>query len=306
MSKHKNSNHSRASKEASATRHAKKRQEAPYSATPTLNERMRRNGKWVFLALAVVFGITFVFAGVGTSGPSLVDLLGRNSNANPTTTTVDTSAVQKAEATTKSSPKDPQAWLALAQAEVAAGQLDKVPAAAAKAAELAPKDATVQGAVADVYLAQAAAALQKAQAMYAGAQGSGMVDGRSAVPQQVIPGQSSGATQFQTAQESIASAQMSDVSAKVSPLQTEATDAYKAAVTAQTVVTQLKAEDPAAWFRLGQIATAANDTTTAISAYQQFVTLAPDDPLAGKVKDEIKRLQKTLNAASAVPTAATG
>ncbi len=294
MSKSKNTNHSRASKEASPTRHAKKRQEAPYSATPTLNERMRRNGKWVFLALAVVFGITFVFAGVGTSGPSLVDLIGRNSNSNPTTTTVDTSAVQKAEATTKSSPKDPQAWLALAQAEVAAGQLDKVPAAAAKAAELAPKDATVQGAVADVYLAQAAAALQKAQAMYAGAQGGGTIDGRTAVPQQVIPGQSSGATQFQTAQESIASAKMSDVSAKVSPLQTQSTDAYKAALAAQTIVTQVKADDPAGWFRLGQIATAASDTTGAIAAYQEFVKLAPEDPLTTKVKDEIKRLQKTL------------
>ena len=302
MSKSKNTNHSRASQETSATRHPKKRQEAPYSATPTLNERMRKNGKWVFLALAVVFGITFVFAGVGTSGPSLVDLIGQNNDSSPTTTAADSSAVQKAEAATKSSPKDPQAWLDLAQAEVAAGQLDKAPAAAEKASELAPKDATVQGAIADVYLALAGAALQKAQTMYASAQGGGTVDGRTAVPQQVIPGQSSGATQFQTAQESIANANMSDVSAKVSPLQTQSTDAYKAALAAQTIVTEVKPDDPASWFRLGQIATAANDTPAAITAYKQFVKLAPEDPLTNKVKEEIKRLQKTL-----VPTAtATG
>jgi cytochrome c-type biogenesis protein CcmH/NrfG len=301
MSKSKNTNHSRASQETSATRHPKKRQEAPYSATPTLNERMRKNGKWVFLALAVVFGITFVFAGVGTSGPSLVDLIGQNNDSSPTTTAADSSAVQKAEAATKASPKDPQVWLSLAQAEVAAGQLDKVPAAAEQAAELAPKDATVQAAIADVYLAQAAAALQKAQTMYAEAQGGGMVNGRSAVPQQVIPGQSSGATQFQTAQESIASAKFSDVSAKVSPLQTEANDAYKAAVTAQTIVTELNADDPAAWFRLGQIATAANDTTGAIAAYQRFIKLAPNDPLTAKVKEEIKRLQESLTS-STIPT----
>ena len=121
-----------------------------------------------------------------------------------------------------------------------------------------------------------------------------MVNGRSAVPQQVIPGQSSGATPFQTAQESIASAKFSDVSAKVSPLQTEANDAYKAAVDAQTIVTEINADDPAVWFRLGQIATAANDTTGAIAAYERFVKLAPDDPLTAKVKEEIKRLQKTL------------
>ena len=301
MSKSKNTNHSRASQETSATRHPKKRQEAPYSATPTLNERMRKNGKWVFLALAVVFGITFVFAGVGTSGPSLVDLIGQNNDSSPTTTAADSSAVQKAEAATKASPEDPQVWIDLAQAEVAAGQLDKVPAAAKQAATLAPKDATVQAAIADVYLAQAAAALQKAQTMYAEAQGGGTVNGRSAVPQQVIPGQSSGATPFQTAQESIASAKFSDVSAKVSPLQTEASDAYKAAVEAQTIVTELNADDPAAWFRLGQIATAANDTTGAIAAYERFIKLAPDDPLTSKVKDEIKRLQESL-ASSTIPT----
>ena len=301
MSKSKNTNHSRASQETSATRHPKKRQEAPYSATPTLNERMRKNGKWVFLALAVVFGITFVFAGVGTSGPSLVDLIGQNNDSSPTTTAADSSAVQKAEAATKASPADPQVWIDLAQAEVAAGQLDKVPAAAEQAATLAPKDATVQAAIADVYLAQAAAALQKAQTMYAEAQGGGTVNGRSAVPQQVIPGQSSGATPFQTAQESIASAKFSDVSAKVSPLQTEASDAYKAAVEAQTIVTELNADDPAAWFRLGQIATAANDTTGAIAAYERFVKLAPDDPLTSKVKDEIKRLQESLTS-STIPT----
>lgn len=301
MSNSKHSNHSRASKETSATRHPKKRQEAPYSATPTLNERMRKNGKWVFLALAVVFGITFVFAGVGTSGPSLVDLIGQNNDSSPTTTAVDSSAVQKAEAATKASPDDPQVWLELAQAEVGAGQLDKVPAAAAKAAELAPKDAAVQAAVADVYLAQAAAALQKAQEMYASAQGGGTVDGRTAVPQQVIPGQSNGATPFQTAQESIASAKLSAVSAKVSPLQTEANDAYKAAVEAQTIVTEINADDPAAWFRLGQIATAANDTTGAITAYERFVKLAPEDPLTSKVKDEIKRLKESLTS-STIPT----
>ena len=301
MSKSKNTNHSRASQETSATRHPKKRQEAPYSATPTLNERMRKNGKWVFLALAVVFGITFVFAGVGTSGPSLVDLIGQNNDSSPTTTAADSSAVQKAEAATKASPEDPQVWLDLAQAEVAAGQLDKVPAAAEQAATLAPKDATVQAAIADVYLAQAAAALQKAQTRYAEAQGGGTVNGRSAVPQQVIPGQSSGATPFQTAQESIASAKFSDVSAKVSPLQTEASDAYKAAVEAQTIVTELNADDPAAWFRLGQIATAANDTTGAIAAYERFIKLAPDDPLTSKVKDEIKRLQESLTS-STIPT----
>lgn len=294
MARSNKTNGSRSSTEASATRTTKKRQEAPYSATPTLNERLRKNGKWVFLLLAVVFAITFVFAGVGTSGPSLIDLLGQDSDSSPTETVQKSStAVQKAEAAAKATPEDPQAWITLAQAEIANDQLDKVPAAAAKAAELAPEDAAVQSTVADIYLAQAAAALQKAQALYATAQGGGLVDGRTAVPQQVIPGQSSGATPFQTAQESISSAKLADVSAEVSPLQTQANDAYVAAVAAQTTVTELEPKDPAAWFRLGQIATAANDTTGAITAYEKFVKLAPADPLTKKVEEEIKRLKES-------------
>ena len=294
MARSNNTNGSRSSTEGSATRTTKKRQEAPYSATPTLNERLRKNGKWVFLLLAVVFAITFVFAGVGTSGPSLIDLLGQDSDSSPTETVQKSNtAVQKAEAAAKATPEDPQAWITLAQAEIANDQLDKVPAAAAKAAELAPEDAAVQSTVADIYLAQAAAALQKAQALYATAQGGGLVDGRTAVPQQVIPGQSSGATPFQTAQESISSAKLADVSAEVSPLQTQANDAYVAAVAAQTTVTELEPKDPAAWFRLGQIATAANDTTGAITAYEKFVKLAPADPLTKKVEEEIKRLKES-------------
>ena len=294
MARSTKTNGSRSSTEASATRTTKKRQEAPYSATPTLNERLRKNGKWVFLLLAVVFAITFVFAGVGTSGPSLIDLLGQDSDSSPTETVQKSNtAVQKAEAAAKATPEDPQAWITLAQAEIANDQLDKVPAAAAKAAELAPEDAAVQSTVADIYLAQAAAALQKAQALYATAQGGGLVDGRTAVPQQVIPGQSSGATPFQTAQESISSAKLADVSAEVSPLQTQANDAYVAAVAAQTTVTELEPKDPAAWFRLGQIATAANDTTGAITAYEKFVKLAPADPLTKKVEEEIKRLKES-------------
>ena len=290
----------RHSSDATATRAPKRRQEAPSSATPTMNERMRRNGKWVFLGLAIVFGFSFVFAGIGTGGGlSLADLIGRsqNSSATPTTTASD-NAVQKAEAAAKASPKDPQAWLSLAQAEIAAGQLDKVAEAVQKASALAPRDAVVQGAVADAYLAQAAAALQKAQSEYTAAQGQGMVNGRSPVPAQVVPGQSNGTDAFQTAQQAIQSQVLSEASTKVSPLQTQATDAYKAAVAAQQIVTEVRAEDPAAWFRLAQIQTAANDAQGAIDAYGKFVELAPEDPLVSKVKDEIKRLEDSLKPAA--------
>ena len=278
----------------STPKSSKSKQEAPYSVTPTLNERLRKHFKWVFALLAIVFALMFVVAGVGTGGPSIIDMLGNSGGGSDTPAAVPANtAVKDALAKTKSAPDDPQSWLSLAQAYVNTGALTDVPAAAEKAAALAPTDATVQGAIADVYLAQAAAALQEAQTEYAAAQAEGNVAGRPAVPLSVIPGQSNGATQFQTAQESISSAVMMAASAKVTPLQTEATDAYQAAVAAQTTVTELEPKDPAAWFRLGQIATAANDTTGAITAYEKFVKLAPADPLTKKVEEEIKRLKES-------------
>lgn len=285
----------RHSTEASATRGGRRRQEAPASATPTMNERMRRGGKWVFLGLAVVFAFGFVFAGVGTGGGlSLADLIGQNRDSSPVTTSASASAVDQAAAKAKASPDDPQAWLALAQAQVAAGRLDAVDASLAKAAKLAPDDAEVQASIADAHLAVAGAAISKAQAIYAEAQAAGLVNGRSPVPAQVIPGQLQTADPFQTAASDKASKSSSDVMAKIGPLQTQATDAYKAAAEAQAVVTRVSPEDPAAWFRLAQFQSAANDTAGAIVAYGKFVELAPDDPLAGKVKDEIASLKKQV------------
>ncbi len=195
----------------SAPKSPKSKQEAPYSATPTLNERLRKHFKWVFALLAIVFALMFVVAGVGTGGPSIIDMLGNSGGSSDTPAAVPANtAVKDALAKTTSAPDDPQSWLALAQAYVNTGALSDVSAAAEKAAALAPTDAAVQGAIADVYLAQAAAALQEAQTEYAAAQVKSNLAGRPAVPLSVIPGQSNGATQFQTAQESISSAVMAE------------------------------------------------------------------------------------------------
>jgi len=276
-------------------RSAKPRQEAPESFTPTLNERLRTKGKWIFAFLAGVFALTFVVAGVGTGGPSFLDMLQQERAAETPETEPADDAVKTALAGTEETPDDPQAWLALATAYVNAGQLDKAGEPATKAAELAGDDAAEQSAVADLYLALAAALLQKAQEAYAGAEGAGLVNGRPAVPQTVIPGQSQGATPFQTAQESIASAGFSAASEAASPFQTQASEAYQEAIAAQEKVTTASPDDPAAWFRLGQIAGAANDGELAISSYKKFVELAPDDPLVKQVEEEIDRLEKSLN-----------
>ncbi|MGA0121759.1 MAG: tetratricopeptide repeat protein [Gaiellales bacterium] len=267
-------------------------QQAPESFTPTLNERLRTKGRWVFAFLAAVFALTFVVAGVGTGGPSFLDLLGQERAADAPETVAADDAVQQALQRTKDAPDDPQAWLALATAYINGGQFEEAAEPAEKAAELAGDAAAVQSSVADAYLALAAAVLQRAQEAYTGAQGAGLVNGRPAVPQTLIPGGAQGATPFQTAQEALSSAGFQAAATAAGPYQTQADEAYRAAIAAQERVTEATPDDPAAWFRLGQIAGAANDAQLAISAYGQFIKLAPEDPLVKQVEEEIDRLEE--------------
>ena len=273
-----------------APRTGRQRQETHDSAALTLNERLRKHFRWLFALLAVIFALMFVVAGVGTSGPSMLDLIGQG-GSDPAPTIPAQSAVMDAEAKTRAEPQSAQAWVDLAQAYIGAGQSTKAAQSAHTAAELAPKDAAIQASIADVYLAQAAAALQLAQKVYAEVQNTND-GGLSAVPQSIIPGQASGIDAFQAAREALTIAGFQQAMAKVTPLQTEATTAYNEAVKAQGAVTAITPDDPAAWFRLGQISGVANDNPGAIAAYAQFLKLAPNDPLVSQVKEEIDRLTK--------------
>ncbi len=48
---------------------------------------------------------------------------------------------------------------------------------------------------------------------------------------------------------------------------------------------------------LAQAAQQTGDAATAITAYSRFLELAPDDPNAGIVRDQLKQLRRTAAAA---------
>ena len=56
-------------------------------------------------------------------------------------------------------------------------------------------------------------------------------------------------------------------------------------------LTTLVPDDPLLHLQLGQASQFAGDTNRAIAAYKRFLALAPDDPNAPVVRDELKRLQ---------------
>ena len=75
--------------------------------------------------------------------------------------------------------------------------------------------------------------------------------------------------------------------------------AQSAAASQQNVYEQLTLlipDDPSVFLSLGIAAQEANDAQSAIAAYQKFLDLAPNDPSAPQVKQQIEFLQQQLKA----------
>ncbi len=73
--------------------------------------RFRRHAKWVFVLLALIFGLGFVVFGVGAGGTGIGDILrGDNSGSGGSP------SVKKALAATEKTPNDPEAWRELSTA----------------------------------------------------------------------------------------------------------------------------------------------------------------------------------------------
>ena len=244
--------------------------------------RLRRHAKWMFVFLALVFGLGFVLFGVGAGGVGVGDVFRDAGGA-------EAQSVSDARKLTEEKPKSVAAWRELSVALQTEGETDEAILALERAATLAPNDADTQRELGGLYLAQVTEkqqAIQIAQvdAAYAGA-------GRN------FPGFFRvGETQVVT--DSIGEAVNAIASARVSKLLGEASAAASNAVGAYEKVAALQPDDPNVQIELAQAAEQAGDTTTAISAYERFLALAPDDPTAVSVKDRLKQLKQSSTPSS--------
>ena len=96
--------------------------------------RLRRHAKWMFVLLALVFGLGFVVFGVGAGGTGVGDIFrGSGGSSGPSV-----SSTRKA---TEERPKDPQAWRDYATALETEGNTAEAIVALNTAIDLNPKDA---------------------------------------------------------------------------------------------------------------------------------------------------------------------
>jgi cytochrome c-type biogenesis protein CcmH/NrfG len=237
--------------------------------------RLRRHAKWVFLFLALAFGLGFVGFGVGAGGIGFGELLNPSSGSGAP-------SVSKAQERVNENPKDAQAWRDLATALRADLKTNEAIDALVGYVALKPKDEDALRELAALYLVQ----LGEAQREYQ------LAELRTAY---LAPS----ATYFQTITlagrpldlDPIAQAVASASAAESTAAITKAQNAAQGSVDAYKKIAALEPDDPSVQLQLGEAASNAGDSTTAIKAYQRYIELVPaDDPTARRVKKLIKQL----------------
>src|SRR3990172_7661026 len=237
--------------------------------------RLRRHAKWVFLFLALAFGLGFVAFGVGAGGVGFGDVFrGSVDSGIP--------SVSKAQERVNENPKDAKLWRELATALQAQARTDEAIEAIEGYVALRPRDEDALRELAALYLVQVGDASREYQ----------LAEIRTAYLA------TSGAY-FQSISLGGRPLDLDPISAAISSvLSTDSTAALSKAQTAATSsveiyrkIATLRPDDPSVQLQLGDAAAGAGDRTTAIQAYRTYLELVPaDDPTVRRVRSLIKEL----------------
>jgi cytochrome c-type biogenesis protein CcmH/NrfG len=244
--------------------------------------RLRRSTKPVFIFLALVFALSFVFLGVGSGSSGIGDLLRGNFDLFGGGSS--STSVSGAQKRIDKNPKDAAAYHDLARAYETKGDTAKAIDALTTYTRLRPKDTSVLTELAGQYLSQADAARQQA------------IAAQSALATAPLfnPYPVTGKLATAVGQNPIAEASSSRAQSAFTTAYQKMLTAYSSAVGAYKRLAKRTPNDPTVQLQLGSTAESANDAKTAIAAYKRFLRLAPDDPSAPSVKQHIKQLQSSL------------
>jgi regulator of sirC expression with transglutaminase-like and TPR domain len=238
--------------------------------------KLRRNAKWVFLFLALVFGLGFIGFGVGAGGVGIGDVFRGAAGDSGVP------ALDDARERVNENPKDPQAFRDLATAAQTEQQTDEAIEALEGYIALKPRDTDALRELAGLYLVQVDEARQEYQ----------IAELRSAYL-------GTGAAVFQTINlggrpldpDPISNAVSTFYSVDVQNALGKAQQASSSSVATYKKIAALTPKDPNVQLELAEAARNAADTPTAIAAYKKYLALVPaNDPTAREVKRVIKEL----------------
>jgi cytochrome c-type biogenesis protein CcmH/NrfG len=240
--------------------------------------RLRRQAKWMFVFLALVFGVGFVIFGVGSSLPSgVADLIKSNGTSQE-------ASIGEAQDKVTKDPKDAQAQLELSRAYQRDGQMEKAIAPLVAATRIKPKNQDFLQELAGLYTTQAQTQQNIASAANAEYQAaSGITSLTAGTTQQIF--------QAGALDQTI----LDDVSKRGQEANGKASTALNAAASTYGQLTTLRPRDGQMWLLYAFAAQSAGKTDNALKAYKTFLKLSPDAPEAAQVKAQIKSLQQTSN-----------
>ena len=247
--------------------------------------KLRRQAKWVFLLLALVFAIGFVVFGVGSGGGlGFLDIFNNNGG------TSGSPSESKARERIKKNPNDATAYQDLANALQTKGNLRGAATALASYTRLRPKDAEALTSLASLYTALG----QRLQTNITTAQLESQVNSFPTLVDTSLK-----AKNQSVVGENVIFSSLSGLSnTKLNDLYQKQQGDYNNAEKINLQIVKLTPKDANAQLNLGQSAQFAGDTTRAIAAYKKFIKLAPDDPTVAAVKQQIKALKQASKSQS--------
>ncbi|HET6683732.1 MAG TPA: tetratricopeptide repeat protein [Gaiella sp.] len=242
--------------------------------------RLRRHAKWMFVFLALVFGLGFVVFGVGAGGTGIGDIF-RDQGGTSSGQSVSDAQKEAAER-----PKDPQAWRDLSTAFQTEGDTAGAIEALNQAITLKPRSPDAYRELAGLHLTRASEYQQQLQ--------QAQVTAAFRAPGAAFPSLTTKSGQA-TLTDPLDNAISTGATDDLSTLYQQASSEAAAAVTAYTRLAAMQPNDPNVQLELAQAAQQVGDSTTAIAAYQRFLKLSPDDPNASVVQAQLKQLRKNAS-----------
>jgi cytochrome c-type biogenesis protein CcmH/NrfG len=237
--------------------------------------RLRRQAKWVYVLLAVLFAITFAFLGVG-SGTNGLDQLFQGLNIFHH----GGNSVSSAQKYIQAHPSDPKGFRDLATAYEAKGDTSNAISALQQYTNLRPKAAAVWSELAGLQATQAQTTIQQYRDAYTNRQ-------LLAPSQSFLPTGKLGQALGTNKAEQVASKQ---ADATLQAVQSRAQVALSSTVDSYDKVTKLTPKDSNAWFQLAQAAQQAGNYTVAVKAYKRYLVLNPSSTSKSQIEQLIKQL----------------
>lgn len=241
--------------------------------------RLRTHAKWVFVLLIVVFGLGFVLLGVGSSGLGLGDIFNGISGGGGSP------SIDKPLKATQQNPKNAAAWKELATAYDAKADYTSGLSAWQQYTQLRPKDVDGLNSLAQDYgqlLQSQAVDLQAAQAEVQQAQSPNLGPSSTSPLGRALGGLSNPLEQSQS----------SDAVARYQSASSAYQQTASQLIATYQKIGKLQPNEPGVQLQLAQTAESIGDYATAITAYKQFIKIAPDDASVPQAKARIKTLQK--------------